>query len=223
MPYVALVGAFVGAVIGAVIWAVICGATGVEVGYVAWAIGGLVGGGAALCGGRGPVSGGTCALLALVSIFAGKMWAAEYVVEGSLREQFQTLLTQEAFAESVSDADRFATVTSKDQYARFMIDFEYTAVTAPEEVTPEEVDDFETYVVPYLRRLNQEKPTLETWQKEREDELVDATMENLPLHEIIFENLNFIDIIFALLGVVTAFRLGRGREEMISTPPPSPN
>ena len=54
MPYVAMVGAFVGAVIGAVIWAVISGATGVEVGYVAWAIGGLVGGGAALCGGRGP-------------------------------------------------------------------------------------------------------------------------------------------------------------------------
>lgn len=67
--------------LGALLWAGIAYANGYEVGYVAWAIGGLVGGGMVLGGGRGVAHAGIAAALALVDILGGKVYGTHLLVE----------------------------------------------------------------------------------------------------------------------------------------------
>lgn len=69
--------------IGAAIWAAIGYYTGYEIGIVAWAIGGLVGFGVAMGGGEhgGQLAGITGAVLAVLSILAGKFFMALLFVQ----------------------------------------------------------------------------------------------------------------------------------------------
>lgn len=73
----AVIGAGIGAALGAVLWTVVVYLTGWEVGYVAWAVGGLAGGGALLGsrGTAGDLTGVVAAAFALVAIAAGKYYS----------------------------------------------------------------------------------------------------------------------------------------------------
>ena len=66
MKTTALLGGALGALVGACIWAAVSWATHLEIGWVAWGIGCLVGAGAVAMGGRGKQAAAVCALLAAV-------------------------------------------------------------------------------------------------------------------------------------------------------------
>ena len=61
-----------------------------------------------------------------------------------------------------------------------------------------------------LRELHDERPDYDTWKAAREDYL----RESNSVIEQVTENLGPVDILFALLGLATAFKLGgAGRED----------
>jgi hypothetical protein len=78
-----LVGAAIGGGIGAAIWAAIAYFTGFEVGYVAWAVGGLTGAGCSIGarGYAGNMSGLVAAATALVAIALGKYIAGTMILQ----------------------------------------------------------------------------------------------------------------------------------------------
>jgi len=87
MKPLAIVGAVAGGAVGAAVWAVIAWKLDMEIGYVAWGIGFLVGFVAVLCGGSGKVNGVMCAIVALLSIFGGKVAAAMAIAPEVMRQE----------------------------------------------------------------------------------------------------------------------------------------
>ena len=109
MKPLSFVGAAVGGVIGALIWAGIVLATNYEVGFVAWAIGGLVGLGSALLGGAGRTNGVVCGVIALLSILGGKYMAAQSAVGEYVNEEVDNL-----YRELMKDAEDLVELESEE-------------------------------------------------------------------------------------------------------------
>lgn len=218
-----IVGAAVAAVLGAIIWAVISATTGYEVGYVAWGIGLIVGAGAMILGGKGQATGVACAVLALASIFVGKMLAVQYAAPGQIREALEDKYTRPLYDELVTDATDFAQLTSEDEYPAFMVSHGFTEAEDPAEITEEELADFKEYSVESMRSFREQNPTYEQWREEAIERTVETIMGELPVTELVMEDLGLFDVIFALLGLVTAYKIGRGQaeEESASSGPPT--
>jgi hypothetical protein len=211
----AILAAAGGAVVGAVIWGVLAYSTGFEIGYVAWAIGGLIGYAASAMGGRGAVCGALCAVLAVVSIFAGKAIAAQAIITKEMNKITLSsgLLNKDAYTETQADAADFAKVTAESEYPAFMVEHEFTTVKDAQKVTAEDLEDFKTNQVPHLRWMASEKPSFEAWQADRKKQITDMLGENLSLSKVVMKSLGPIDLIFGLLGIATAYRLGFGKGE----------
>jgi hypothetical protein len=89
MKPLAVVGALVGGLIGAIAWGGITAVTNVEIGYMATGVGFLVGFGSTLLGGKGTVNGVLCGIIALLSIFGGKMATIRFIAPGEMRKMIQ--------------------------------------------------------------------------------------------------------------------------------------
>lgn len=223
MGLLPILGAGAGALLGALLWGIISWLTGYEVGYVAWAIGLAVGFGAAVLGGRGAASGAACAALALLSIFAGKLLAVQLSLSspvGAIREALEEILTLEVYNERMQAAEEFARVTSEAEYPAFMVRRKFTEANSPAAVTPEDLSRFKEVTVPMLRRNYQEKPGYEQWRQELLDSIVETPLQEFSLVEAVTEGLNAIDILFALLGLYTAFQVGGRPHETQAAEPP---
>ena len=206
----AIIGAVVGAVVGALVWGAISAWTGYEIGFIAWGIGLAVGGLSAALGGAGTANAVLCGLLALGSIFCGKMLAVEWGAPAELRKLMAAELTPDMYAEIQKDAEDFAQVSSEEDYPAFMVTHDYTEATSADEVTPEELADFNQHAVPRLWRMHEEQPTYEQWRDAEVDRVVAMMMEEAPIAQFVVEDIGLFDVIFGLLGVVTAYRLGMG-------------
>jgi hypothetical protein len=202
----AVLGAVFGAIVGAIAWAAIAAYTGYEVGIIAWGVGGLVGLGAFLLEGRGATSGIVCAVLAVLAILAGK-----YMALHSLNKQGLEMLTGEQgimrglYDETLADAAAFALVQSEADYPAFMVDHGYVEVESVQEVTQWDVDAFKEESVPMLREWAASPPSYEAWQQQ-------SGMNEATLSVGFVESLGPIDVIFFVLGIGTAFRIGSGGE-----------
>lgn len=201
------------AAVGAVVWGVIAGATGYEIGYIAWGIGLLVGGTAKWLGGAGSTSGVGCALLALGSIFVGKMLAIRYSAPAEIRKMAEAELTRDFYEEMISDAEALADIEAEEDYPSFMVFHEYSEAESAEDVTVEEIDFFTEYTAPQLREFHADTPSYEVWRKGQADEAVRILMDTMPISEIVVENLGAMDILFALLGIGTAYKLGAAQQD----------
>jgi len=227
-PIVILI-ALAGAAVGAGVWALISILTGYEIGFVAWGVGGLVGGAAAAAGGRGPVSGGTAVAFTLVAILAGKAIALDPAIANALEEIF----TPADYAEVMADAEAYPGDEDYDALSTFIVDHSYG-----ESGSEEEIEDFLASWGPLLERWKAEKPTFEAW---RDAEVARFQAENMP-DEGWFDRyqacFGLFDLIFVGLGITTAFKLAgrpgepfsgggaKGSSEMTgpshSSHPPSP-
>ena len=205
-----LLGAILGAALGAALWAGISYATGYEIGFVAWGVGGLVGGLAAWRGGRGTNMGMACAGLALLAILVGKLAAGHYGLKHELEKMTTDFFTRDLHAEIQEDARQFEQVGSSEQYAQFMVDRGYTDATTAEAVQRDEIEGFEQNSVPELRAFQERTPPYREWVESRSERFVEASMSEVSSIDIVKESLGFMDIIFVVLGVGTAFRLGEG-------------
>lgn len=212
MKSTAIIAACIGAIIGAVAWAVIAAQTGYEVGYVAWGVGLAVGLGARRLGGEGQAMALLCAGLSLGAILLGKVFAVQYGAPTEIRKIAENLVTHEVYDELMADAEAFAAVTSESAYPEFMIAHGDSESATAGGVTPEELEDFKTHRVPELHRLLDEKPGYAQWREQTISRMVKLTMAKVDVAEAVRESLGLMDILFAALGVFTAYKVVMGAE-----------
>lgn len=201
------------AIVGALAWGALTYFTGYEVGYVAWGVGLLVGGTAVAFGGRGSLCGVVCAGLAVGAIFLGKVLAVQFSIDHELKNIATQALSREQYDESVQEAADFAALSSPGDYPKFMVEHGYVVDKPVNRVTTEEIHTFEQESIPNLRWLQTEKPSYEDW-RARRNEHIDEFTASLPIASLVFENLGAIDLIFAFLGIGTAYKLPARKEEV---------
>ncbi len=207
MKPAALVAAIAAAAAGAGSWAAVSYFMDLELGWLAWGIGGMVGGAAYGLGGRGPASGGIAAALVLASILGGKMLAVDAIIGRAVSEK----LTLGEYREQLSDAEAFPGIEDRERLRSFIIEHEFS-----EKGTEEEIDSFLVIWAPELEKLRAENPDFETWRAQQIDRRKELVYSQSSRIDFIQESLGLIDLIFAALGVSTAFKLA-GRPEAIFT------
>ena len=206
MRPLSLVGAVVGGSIGALVWTCVAYWFNLEIGYVAGAIGGRVGFGSYALGGRGVASGVACALVTLIAIFSGKCLTAKIVLEAETCRQLHSYL--------LPQSEQFVRLDSEAEYPQFMVEYGYTTAREASQVPAHEVDNFTALVAPMLVDVARNTPTLVEWKATSSARAyVTVLTAGVPVTELVMESLGFIDLIFLVLGVGTAFKVGCARRE----------
>ena len=205
---VAIGAAAAAALVGAWIWYFVAVTFEFEFGLIAWAIGGAVGFAAASAGSRGVQAGVVCAMLALGAIVVGKYWAYSAFVD-----QFQDAIASvsefdqemhDYYEEEMQDARMLVRGSGSDDFIRrFMVERGYTDASDPARVSDEELEYFREYVEPELRAMAESRPDFEEWQASSV-----AALDEISPWEMMRADFGVLDIIFAFLGIGTAFRLG---------------
>ncbi len=197
---------------GALVWAAVSFFTGYEVGYIAWALGALVGLAMVRFGGRGVACASAAAVLTVAGIAGGKLLGTRFVVEKELQEAWKSTFTPELHEELVGDAADFALVdmdAGDEELQRFMVEHRYTMADSPEGVQEEELQTFRSSNAPDLRALHADRPSFEDWYTAREAESRQAFEESFSIVQANIDELNAIDALFVVLGVSTAFGIVR--------------
>ncbi|MDJ0975969.1 MAG: hypothetical protein QNJ98_16035 [Planctomycetota bacterium] len=207
----ALAGAVLGAIIGAAAWAAIAYFTGYEVGYVAWGVGAVVGGLAAKFGSEGSTAGLVCGGLALASILVGKVVATNLVFSKEVEKAAKMFIGPELYTELASDAAAFDKLGSEAEYPQFMVERGFSDQLDAADVTAAEVAAFKRESLPELQPFRGgARPDRGIWVRDRRAQLVDEAKAEFSAIDAVTEELGLVDIVFALLGVGTAFKLGEG-------------
>lgn len=207
----AIAAATVAALLGALVWKFVAVTFEYEFGLIAWAIGGAVGFAAASAGSRGVQAGVVCAVLALGSIVVGKYWAYSAFVD-EIQQAFSGAMEYDDemygyYEEELEDARLYVAGSGTDIFTRrFMVERGYTYATNPSSVTEAELADFREYVEPALREMAQNPPNYEEWQADSVDSL-----DEISPWALMREDFGILDILFAFLGIGTAFQLGSQR------------
>lgn len=209
----ALIGAAAGALIGAIIWAVIAYTTGYEIGWIAWIIGAIVGGAARAMGADDQPTAVMCAILALASIFVGKLLATEYMASHEVSKLVDAALNRTVYEEAKSDSEEFAKVKSEDEYPKFIQERGFRDEGAEGDVTSAEIERFKEFEVPRLKRFAENNPSFEEWRKEMSAELNTMINKEVPVFEAVINDLGAMDILFAVLGILSAYKIALGGEE----------
>lgn len=204
----ALSGAIGGAVLGALIWGLITYLTHYEVGWIAWGIGLLAGGGCAWLDGRGQGMATAAAALALLAIFVGKLLGTQFVLNAELG-RIEEQMTQQTYEEMRQDWTRYAELSepvSEERLREFMVERGYSAAKTAQEVTTGELTSFRIEIAPYLQSMAEAEPSIEEW---REHEL-DEIRSQVSLVDAVVEDFHALDLLFAFLGISTAYGLVMG-------------
>lgn len=216
-----LLGASLAAGAGALVWAAVAYFTGYEVGYVAWGIGAVVGIASVRFGGHGLVCAAGAAVLSVVGIGAGKLLGTHFAVGNELRKACEESFTPELHKEMVRDAADWAELGGKPGDAElrtFLVEHGYTAAESPESVPQKELVEFQANMAPLLASMHANKTSYEDWFAERAAESRQRFDEEFSIVQANIDELNLIDAVFVLLGVVTAFGIVQRAEP--KGPPP---
>lgn len=208
------IGAGIGALVGAVVWATLIAALKVEIGWLAWGVGLVTGLGAAIGGGRSGASGIIAATMAALAICLGKIIGVSFLMDADIKKFEQEFINVAAYMQERSTAQAFASL-SQSQYPMFMVQHEYTETQDPNAIPAEDKEDFEKNVVPRLRSFEQRFPTFEKWAEDRKvafKKFQGVVAEKYGYWPRLRDTLGVRDILFFLLGVATAFKIGTGRD-----------
>lgn len=196
------------AIVGALLWKFIAVAFDYELGIIAWLIGGAVGFAAAMFGSRGQAAGVVCGVFTVIAIMGGKYMAMESFqaeFSNTFMEEFNNEEFKYIYEEELSASKFYVEQVSDDVSIRqFMVDYGYSEYSEVNEVSQEELSDFKETVVPHFEKNVYNKPTFEQWLEDG----FKSEIENLSTWDLMEESLGLIDIVFLLLGVATAFKLG---------------
>ncbi|MEN0044949.1 MAG: hypothetical protein AAF769_14410 [Pseudomonadota bacterium] len=197
------------ALVGAWVWKFVAVTFQFEFGLIAWGIGGAVGAAAAGMGSRGMKAGVVCAVLALGSIVVGKYWSYSAVLD-QLQELVMSAMASDAdemravYEEELEDGRILIAGSGSDDFTRrFMIDRFYSDASRPGDISDSELADFREYQAPRLREIAESNASFGEWQQ-----LSVGAMNEIPILQLMREDLGAFDFIFAFLGIGTAFRLG---------------
>lgn len=184
-----LIGAIVGGIIGAAIWAALIYSMKMQMELIAWGIGGLVGLASFMAGGKGLQNGIICVAVTALAIFGGKMLAAKSLASKALAESDQAaiydsiVLLQDAYKENVN---------SSNDHKEFIARQGLFGTENLQQVTADHLSTFEEQYVPAL-----EGQSFHEWA-------------GLNTKGVVGAGFNTRGIVFVILGLLTAFRCGRG-------------
>jgi len=185
------------AVAGAVVWALLIVFAQREAGVVAWGIGGLIGFAIVKAGGHGQTLAVVGAVLAVVSIAAGKQISFQmHFSEGVAAALSQT---SEMYDETRSDAEAWAALgdsPSDDEVEEFALARDFDVDDAAE---------LREEHAPYLESFIKEQPTREEWVESRRENIEAYMAENFTFMDYLRVEFSILDIVFAGLGLATAF------------------
>jgi hypothetical protein len=207
MPLLAASGA---ALLGTAVWAGIMLIASYEHGIVAWAVGGVVGIAAVKAGGRGATLGILCAVLSLLSILGGKLVGYHLQISEGIGTSITENCTPELFAELEIDAVDYAALPAEptdEQLTEFLFSHHYSAASSLVGVTEKELLMFQEYDAPVLVAIQEEGMTIEGWRIRGAEVMRADVAEEGSLLDFVIADLNAIDLLFALLGISTAFGL----------------
>jgi hypothetical protein len=209
-----LAGAAGGAILGAVVWGIIAKVTGYEVGWIAWGVGFAAGGGAAMMGGRGVPSAALGAVFALLGIVGGKYLAAHlYLSEFAATLPASMGVDRSAYDELLVDSRDWVALKSQDQIPEFMATHRYTEDPDPATVTAEQAKEFSATTGKELADFAANPTDFDTWaiaQEAKNAELIGQITSSGTLTTAVKENLGPMDILFAVLGIITGWSKGMG-------------
>ena len=203
-----LLGVIAGA-IGAAIWAAIAVATEHEIGWIAWGIGLLVGFGVRIGAGsesEGPGYGALASILAVLAIVGGKYAAIHYSVESAVADNM--------LAGGLTDEDMIVGIADE-----VVLQFEEAGepLNWPPGQDVEVADsqgDYPPNVWAEATRIYESLPAEDREAEKRGQQA--AIEQNLPQLKAQFRDEAFrnsfspIDILFFVLAIATAFKLGSG-------------
>lgn len=196
-------GAIAGGLLGLVIWYAVSKATGSTLGILAWGVGAAAGFGGRLLARQASLPlGFICACAAALAIAGGEWRMAKAIQAGEIAKR-----ATESYRRQLDYARAAARVETIED-ARFFLAKRDGKL--PSELTEEQVVQFQDIDLPRLRDFAAGTPS--------EAEFVQRTMEserqNLGyLHFFLKTKAGLFLSLWAVLGVVTAFRIGSGQSE----------
>ncbi len=204
----AIIGAVIGGLVGAAIWAAISYTTNYELGIIAWGIGLLVGGGAAILGGDELelTTGIAAATIALGSIGLGKYASVEFAVRDAKAEISSTIKVDDTAA-----IVHIADMLIED------LEREGKTIKWPEGVNPDEATTEAEYPAEIWKSAKADWTKLTAEEQTEFKARLDAEMRGYldeaaanAGRQAFRESFSFFDILWGVLAVATAFKLGSG-------------
>jgi hypothetical protein len=187
----ALCGATVAGLIGAVLWYLINQDLDSRYVIAAWGMGALVGGAGVFCGGRGDAFAFCCAAITVVAIIVGELAVASSWVNRALEES----ATME-FIEIAADAEAYESVEGETERRRFLVRRGYSEAAEASQVSDEELEYFETEIVPLFEQIRSGELDSQSWAEQRAGDV--------SVVSVAWQSLGPLEGIFGLLGLATA-------------------
>ncbi len=204
-----IVAGVIAGIVGGAIWAGVSYSTGYEIGWIAWIIGAIVGV-AVAAGSRdtvGPGSGIVAAIIAILAVMGGKYASIRMIVEDFSAEM--TMANDEV-------DDEFLISWLADDIVRARMDAGET-IDWPTEWELDEASEEEEYPEDIWEEAEATwNRAGADWQEQHRTYVISqmkAEMDefkNVVSDEAFMESFNWLDIIFFLLAIATAYQLGSG-------------
>lgn len=193
-------------VAGALAWAAVAYFVNLEVGYLAWGIGLLVGYAVLLAEGRGPIAGAAAAAITIVSLLAGKYLSVELLVQKEMaavqpvnEELVVSYVADEVVADYESAGKPVAWPVGVDPGDAS------TEADYPADVWSEATNR-------WAAMPEDERQSRTQFAQQQLDQFV-AVFANQARQDGFFATFSAFDFLFFGLGVVTAFRLPSSAED----------
>jgi hypothetical protein len=200
-------GAVLGGLVGMTIWFVMLKCLNVEIGLIAWGVGGLVGFGCrVLGGGYSRQLGWIAALCALVAIVGG-----EFLATKAKFGEYLDKMIGDLYVEQMNYAKQAVSKTTDEDLRTFLVTTRQgsEAQPKPATVTPEDLEQFRSKEMPNLKDFINGHPS-----KAEFDRAVRQKFNSGEMHWIILKSsLSLWTALWLFLGIGTAWRLGTGQTE----------
>lgn len=203
----AFVAACVAGLVGAGAWALLSIGANFEIGYLAWAIGGLVGLATVKLGGRGTLMAGAAAAIVLLSIFGGKYIAVQADINSSIEEATDQSAFVAYIEEMTTDSEALKALgenPTNEQLAVMMHECSFVEEKSAD-VTDEQIADFREYNMPDLITFDAAEADYAAWSQEQQAWITLQVDAAGGIVGFVGDDLGAMDLIFLLLGITTAF------------------
>lgn len=217
----ALIVGLIGGAIGAAIWAALAYFTGYESGWIAWIIGVIVGACTAAGAGdqRGAHTGILSAVLALLSIAAGKYAAVHFIVE---RESAKVIATERAKLDRPVGEDEAVVLIAEELAEKATQDGKKLKWPNGEDADSDHdtIAEFPPDIAKAAKadwkaRSEDDKQSFRDETRKIRvatfDEMMKAMKPGIE-QKVFKQSFGIFDIVFGILAVITAFRLGSGSD-----------
>ena len=192
---------------GAVLWAGIGYLTSIESGWVALGIGAGIGALMTWLGARGRPLAVAAALFALVSILAGKWFANDAFLRRELRQGAEARLTIEAYRAYAKKAELYASLPKPIEDSALRANPALLGGSGDPSASDEELERWRATVGRDLEAFLAERPDHAAWQAKLVDRAIAQTLSHELRVEAYETSLSGFDVLWVLLGVVSAFGL----------------